>query len=161
MTWEEAYWGFERQFLGWKDLAELANDSLGQNNDNIEAIELALLKKEDAGLAGEILIKLVKDTSPESCLKAQRKWLFLQLAWLFSMRHDIDDLLGKVEKIYSDFDYPGEIENIVRYMPVRCDYDPSKHSRKDNEKRLYSLWEQYLKETSLEMGCLWGKYENK
>ena len=69
------------------------------------------------------------------------KWLYLVLAWLFENRRSVNDPLGRVEEIYSDFDYPREIAPFVRYMPM---VGPDLGSREKNEARMYDDWKSYL-----------------
>ena len=44
-------------------------------------------------------------------------WLFLALAWVYEHRADYVEPLEVVEMIYADFEYPDEIQGIVRFMP--------------------------------------------
>jgi hypothetical protein len=48
---------------------------------------------------------------------ARPLWLYLALAWLFAHRDQVEDPLGTIELLYADFDYPAEIEGLVRFMP--------------------------------------------
>lgn len=57
---------------------------------------------------------------------------------------EVDDPLGEVEEIYSDFDYPEEMENFVRYMPASNGYDQTRHTLEENNRRLFESWERYL-----------------
>ncbi|GGY20439.1 DUF2247 family protein [Paludibacterium paludis] len=62
-------------------------------------------------------------------------------------------VIGEVETIYAEFDYPSEIENFVRYMPVTDGYEPSLHSKAENEKRLFENWKKYLDAVRYEVGA--------
>jgi hypothetical protein len=53
----------------------------------------------------------------------ERFWLLMILAWAYEHREDLEDALGVVELIYSDFGYPDEIEGIVRFMPLQAGHD--------------------------------------
>ncbi|NOT59945.1 MAG: DUF2247 family protein [Acidobacteria bacterium] len=152
LTWHDALWGYERQLIGWLDIVNLAEDQLCAGSDNPLEIELSGLGKSETQLIGETLRKLANIEPSEKGIDSGKIWLFLQLAWLFKNRTDVIDALGEVETIYADFDYPLEIEGFVRYMPVTDDYDPSQHSREENERRLFSKWQQYLNEGNCEIG---------
>ncbi|MCL5022339.1 MAG: DUF2247 family protein [Nitrospirae bacterium] len=154
LSWQEAAWGYEHKFLGWKDIIELARSLAdGCSDDAIVIVkELSSLDKDRVWLVGELLNKLAASEQPESDEHLRRKWLYLVLARLFDRRRDLDDPLGEVEAVYADFDYPSEIEGFVRYMPVSGTYDPAKHPVSDNESRLFMLWEEYLDRKSKEFG---------
>lgn len=143
LSWCEALWGYERQMVGWSDIVELAKDQLHLDSDARE-VELSCLVKSDAFRVGELLRELTASEPKELESMSAKKWLFLILAWIFENKDQIDDPLGEVETIYADFNYPSEIESFVRYMPVTDDYDPSQHSKKDNENRLFENWKKYL-----------------
>lgn len=137
--------------MGWSDIVNIATDRLcAGSNDPLE-IELASLNKSEAYQVGDLLRKLASSSRDENCGLAQRKWLYLILAWLFKNKEIIHDALGDVETIYAEFDYPSEIESFVRYMPVTDGYDPSIHSKNENEKRLFDNWRKYLEAAELEL----------
>jgi hypothetical protein len=52
--------------------------------------------------------------------------------------------LETVEAIYADFDYPEEVAQFVRYMPVTDGYDPSCYSAEESQARLFEKWQGYL-----------------
>ncbi len=126
----------------------LACDSLAENEDEDEdepiVAELAGLSKSEVSEAGQLLDKLAAKAidGDEKVVKA--KWLYLSLAWLFENRASSPDPLEAVEVLYSDFDYPEDVAQFVRYMPVTDGYDPSAHSTEENHSRLLSKWRSYL-----------------
>jgi hypothetical protein len=160
ITLREAAWGYEQQFIAWKDIVDLARSRVADSSDNEIVAELARLNKEQVWRVGELVGKLAREEQPESDGTVRRKWLFFLLAWIFEKRQNIADPLGEVEMVYSDFDYPNEIEGFVRYMPVAADYDPKEHSQINNIRRLFSLWRDYLDKTSMELGCDRGRVWN-
>lgn len=78
--------------------------------------ELALLLSDDLDRVQELLKDLEFVGEPAE-LRA-RLWLFLSLAFVFERRDECDDPLGVVEDLYALFEYPDEIQGLVRYMPV-------------------------------------------
>lgn len=144
LSWRDALWGYERQLIGWSAIVDLAIERLSAGSDDPLEIELAGLTKMETYQVGDLLRKLASDSPEGDGILAQRKWLYLLLAWLFENKESVPDSLGGVEIIYADFDYPSEIEGFVRYMPVNDAYDPSAHTKDENENRLFGKWREYL-----------------
>jgi hypothetical protein len=144
LSWRDALWGYEHQMLGWSAIVDLATERLSAGSNDPLEIELASLTKMETYQVGELLRKLASVSPEEDGVLAQRKWLYLLLAWLFENKERLSDPLGEVETIYANFDYPPEIESFVRYMPVTDGYDPSAHTKDENENRLFGKWREYL-----------------
>jgi hypothetical protein len=144
LSWCDALWGYEHQLFGWSDIVDLAVDRLCSGSDDMLETELAGMTKMDTSQIGELLRKLAIASPKEDSISVMRKWLYLVLAWLFENKNLFSDPLGEVENVYTNFDYPAEIENFVRYMPVTDGYDPSAHTKDENEDRLLSHWKNYL-----------------
>lgn len=76
---------------------------------------LAVLLSDERDLVPDLVSELPSGgESPAD----RRFWLFEALAWVFEHRADFNDPVGVVEMLYADFDYPAEIEGLVRYMPA-------------------------------------------
>lgn len=150
LSWRDALWGYEHHMIGWSGIVDLAKHRLCSLSDFRE-IELSCLGKSETYKVGELLRDLAASEPANSGLMSEKKWLFLMLAWIFDNRTRTDDPLGEVENIYADFDYPSEVENFVRYMPVIDGYDPSQHSSEENENRLFENWKKYLNATQHEV----------
>jgi len=138
--------------IGWSAIVDLAMDCLVCGSDSRLVIELAGLQKTEAYQVGELLKKLAATEDFTSQDPAKDKWLYLNLLWLFENKANFSDPLSEVEKIYADFDYPSNIEGFVRYMPVVDGYNPKKHSKNENEERLFKQWEKYLNNTKNQFG---------
>ena len=142
LTWRDVLWGYEHQLLGWTDVVALARDRIRSDSEQLE-LELSCLGKEEATRVGEVL-RQIAASEPQPTDQTANKWLYLTLAWTFDNIKLLVDPLGEVEAIYADFDYPPDIESFVRYMPPARDYDPTTHSREQNERRLIENWSNYL-----------------
>jgi hypothetical protein len=154
LNWEEIYWGYERHFLGWKDIFDFSEQKLStsvEDKNAEEENELCWIGKDEIYKIEELVKKLATKDQAENKAVIEKKWLFLCLKWLYENRNSFEDPLGYVEQIYADFDYPPEIEDFVRYMPVTNGYEPSKHSKVENENRLLNLWVGFLKKTETEL----------
>jgi hypothetical protein len=44
-------------------------------------------------------------------------WIYLSLAWLHQSGLSEQQLFNVIEELYSDFEYPEEMEGFVKYMP--------------------------------------------
>ncbi|TFC22113.1 DUF2247 family protein [Cryobacterium sp. MDB1-18-2] len=77
--------------------------------------ELALLLSDDLGRAPELVEDLARSSVDEP--NPGEVWLFLALAWVFEHRSEYLEPFEVVEMLYADFDYPEEIEGLVRFMP--------------------------------------------
>lgn len=149
LSWADAAWGYHNQYISWPDAIDLACDRLAENEDDPTVVELAGLSKADASETGQLLDRLAARTvdGDEKAIKA--KWLYLSLAWLFENQSSLPDLFEAVEEIYSDFDYPEDVAQFVRYMPVTDEYDPGDYSVQENHSRLLAKWRSYLDGKSL------------
>jgi len=85
--------------------------------------ELALLLRDHrfrvADLMRAAADELSADEGLSRCEAPERVWLYLALDWLYEHRGDFVEPLGVIEMIYADFDYPEEIEGLIRFMPAR------------------------------------------
>ncbi|HCU41239.1 MAG TPA: DUF2247 domain-containing protein [Acinetobacter nosocomialis] len=91
---------------------------------------------------GPFLNELCSETNEDSMIR--EKWLYILLSWLWINRESFEDPLDEVESIYTDFDYPAEIESFIKYIPPTDGYDPSLYSYAENINRLMKNWEIYL-----------------
>ena len=104
--------------IGWSAPVDFAVEKLQGGSENALEIELAGVSKSEAFLVGELLEKLAKNASDYEETLAKRKWLFLQLSWVYKNREKFSDPFDEVDKLYSDFDYPPAMEHLVSFMPV-------------------------------------------
>ncbi|OCG35327.1 MULTISPECIES: DUF2247 family protein [unclassified Gilliamella] len=140
LNWKDISWGYRNHIIGWKDVINYANDMIINGSSNQDVFELSMVNSSNIFELDDLLNKIAGSLENYS----NAKWLYILLLQLYNIRNNIKDPLGEVETIYENFDYPEEIESFVRYMPVSNDYDPSKHTQEENEKRLYFNWKQYL-----------------
>jgi hypothetical protein len=101
---------------GWISVASavelaLARYEAGISQDAAEE-DLALLLSDRYDLAPDLLGSLAADDPA-----APRFWLFAALAWLRDGRAS-DDPLDDIALLYDDFDFPSELEGLVRYLPA-------------------------------------------
>lgn len=144
LTWAEAQWGCQQEFINWFVLKDMAMERLEQGSELADEIELAGLLENEGDRAQELAQKLAASEPSQPQAGIEKKWLFLVLADLFLRRHEVADALAEVESIYADFGYPEEIESFVRYMPAAAGYDPLQHTHAQNQQRLFLNWSNYI-----------------
>lgn len=122
--------GFRAGYLDERGVVQLAELVIASAAPTLPAIEeLALLLSREYGrvpeLVTEIETSLSRPSSEESFSPGtpwdsdpSRVWLYLVLDWLYSRRAHLSDPLGEIETVYADFDYPDEIDGLVRYLPA-------------------------------------------
>lgn len=153
LTWREALWGYEHQWIDWSCVTELAVRHISSETSSHHAeVELAGMLSNDSSGARDLVAELANIEPPMPEEAIQRKWLFLILLWLFQNRDQFADPLAAVEDLFCDFGHPLEIAQVIRYMPPTDGYDPTKHSKLENEERLFLHWREYLQAAEREFG---------
>jgi hypothetical protein len=143
LSWREIKFGLDHQLIAPQVAIDKATDRLCEPGDALpDEVELASRSGDDPIL--ELVGRLAESEAGTSD-DDKAKWLYLVLAWLFENRTAVNDPLGIVEEVYSDFGYPREIASFVRYMPM---VGPDLGSREQNEARLYDYWKSYLDEAA-------------
>ncbi len=118
-TSAELAYGFLEGFLCRSSVVDIALAKLSAGVDLATAEErIALLLPDEFDHVDGLVEDLQVDG--ETSEQRARLWLLLVLAWVLEYRSEFDDPLGVVELLYSDFDYPQEIEGLVRFMPVQA-----------------------------------------
>jgi hypothetical protein len=143
LTWGDVRHGLEKRFIEPEDAICIAIAQLLKKEEGspIE-LQLAGLLPNETNRVPELIASLTEESNSEN--NASFKWLYLALAWVYAKHESLDDPLGIVEQIYSDFDYPADVAPFVRYMPPSDGYRPQDHSKDENYNRLFRLWQEYL-----------------
>jgi hypothetical protein len=153
LTWREALWGYEHQWIDWTCLSDLATNKLSSEDHNKPAeVQLAGMQPVESAEAGTLAQNLANEEPSISEEKTKRKWLYLILRWLFENRSFFSDPLAIVEDLFCDFGHPLEIATFIRYMPPSDDYQPQHHTRAENESRMYENWRSYLDSAERQFG---------
>lgn len=119
----EIAFGFEQGWVGRKDVVQMALAKLKGGHHLTEAEhDLALILPEDLEDVDDVIPSLAVDGQPSE--DRARLWLFLVLDWLWHHREMFSDPLEIVELLYADFEYPEEIQGLIRFMPLPPN-DPS------------------------------------
>lgn len=102
-------------------------------------------------LNGEILTKMLLKFNFHMLIPESNSWeleleklRYTILNYLRNTIKDDNELLRKIEEVYSDFNYPQDMEEFISYMPVKNDYNLSANSIEDNNKRMISNLDNFL-----------------
>lgn len=117
-TAAELAFGFSEGFLSRSGVVDVALAKLEAGVELSSAEErVALLLSDELDLVDDLVDDLGVGSEPWE--RRARFWLLLVLSWVLENRDEFDDPLGLVELLYADFDYPEEIEGLVRFMPLQ------------------------------------------
>jgi hypothetical protein len=115
-TVAELAYGFSEGFLSRSGLVDVAVAKLEAGIELSPAEERAALLLSDEFDSIDGLVEDLRLGS-EPVESRARFWLLAVLAWVLEHRVEFEDPLGVVELLYADFDYPQEMQGLVRFMP--------------------------------------------
>ncbi|HYD50111.1 MAG TPA: DUF2247 family protein [Terriglobales bacterium] len=137
----ELAYGFHHGWLEPRDVVAIAVAKYDKRSPLQPAEEeLALLVQQNLWRVDELVHRLESEDQI-SQEPAEKLWLFLSLAYLLDNSAAFSEPLRLVEGIYADFDYPEELQDFVRYMPLRAGDRPGPEG-------LLSRWRAYVERRS-------------
>ena len=98
-------------------------------------MELAWIN-DDILSAIEIIEKILDREHNTQSKATSIKWQYCIIKSLLNEKLSFEELSSKLDVIYADFDYPEDMEKFISYMPIKDDYNPTEHTREENEKRI-------------------------
>ncbi|NYG58744.1 hypothetical protein BJ980_001667 [Nocardioides daedukensis] len=121
-TPHDLVYGYQRGWLDDEGAVRVAEAALSMGMNLPDAVEeLALLLRDDRYRVAELIRAAAEELSASSAAlpseNPPRLWLYLALDWVYEHRADFVEPLEVIEMLYADFDYPAEIEGLVRFMP--------------------------------------------
>jgi hypothetical protein len=119
LTPAELATGYEMGLLDDRGAVKVAESLLAGGAIPSWVEDLAILLSSEYDRVPELLSERASSESPIE--DPSRVWLFLVLAHLHAHRDEVADPLGEIESIYADFEYPAEIDGLVRYLPAPAD----------------------------------------
>lgn len=152
LSWRDALWGYERQYIGWKDVVSMAENRLRHGSFNPTEIELAGCGKSEAHRVGEILGVLASSESETFSQNAPAVWLFLVLAWIYENKDTIIDPFYEVFRVYTDFDYPEEIRHFADYGPAVDENARTYRTLEENRAIFFNEWKNFLQRAAQDVG---------
>lgn len=141
LTWTQMLWGLDKGLIRPMEISIYALQIMEDDHtDNPDIILLAGVRKDALFQVRELVERLSAREERQEKEFIEEKWLYIVLLWLYEHRDTIDDPLGKVEIVYSDFNYPASVSSFVRYMPSEKD----SRSSRPGLSFLYDQWNEFL-----------------
>ncbi|MBS3047339.1 DUF2247 family protein [Enterobacter mori] len=153
LSWCDIKWAYEHNLITASIPVRKAEKKVLAGNYSDAELNLSFLSPKQPENIMSCLNIICSEEGGGDWLKIKRKWLFITLSWLWNNRESFSEPLGEVESVYSDFDYPVEMESFIKYFPPSDGYDPSIHTYEENIERLMRNWEFYLKKESAIFKC--------
>ncbi|MFD1801031.1 DUF2247 family protein [Mixta tenebrionis] len=144
LSWCEVKWGYENSLITSEVPVKKAEKIVLTECYTKPELELSFIMPGEKNNIDPLLKELCSEIKQNGQSAIRKKWLYIVLSWLWKNQGCFDDPLGEVENIYAHFDYPGEIEGFIKYMPPNDGYDPSKHTEAENINHLMDKWRNYL-----------------
>lgn len=144
LSWFDVKWGYDRGLINAHVPIKKAEDKVCSGGATEAELEMSFLMPDNIFNVSKLLDEICQKESKENDAIPARKWVFISLLWLWLNKDKYVKPLDEVEIIYSDFDYPVQIESFVKYMPPTDGYQPSKHTQQENQERLMLNWHKYL-----------------
>lgn len=116
LTAAELVCGYRRGWLSEHDVVTTTLSSYGKGVEQSgPEKDLALLLSDELDRVPQLMGEIAESLKPEA--DSSPVWLFLALTWVYEHRADYLDPLEVVEMLFTDFDYPDEMQGIVRFIP--------------------------------------------
>lgn len=136
ITWNDVYFGIKNGFLNLDCVRDYALRCIELNEDVFqEVIDLAWPNKDELSVI-EIIKKILDKEQNFNVEKASMKWQYCIIKHLESKNLKPEELHSKLNELYADFNYPEDMEEFISYMPTKDGYNPTEHSKDENNKRI-------------------------
>ena len=111
-NWNELKFGYDKSIIANNEIISYAMLILSEDIDQFDRVlELAIANDSEVE---EILKKLTLDKDIQDLTKINSKWIF---AIIYDAYINLNDRVYEViEDVYSEFEYPEEISNLIGYM---------------------------------------------
>ncbi|AQZ81975.1 hypothetical protein BUM88_10325 [Acinetobacter calcoaceticus] len=144
LSWCDIKWGYKNNLLTSEIPIKKAENIVSTGSYTKAELELSFLIPSESNDITPFINELCPNFKEDEYAIISQKWLYVTLSWLWINRESFEDPLDEVESIYTDFDYPAEMDSFIKYMPPTDGYDPSLNSYTENINRLMKNWENYL-----------------
>ncbi len=150
INWSTVYWGIKNKLLDVKSVSICAIRFMKNNSDTDipELLELAYDNNDELKIIE--LIETIEKKEPDTFKLTDsldiKRWRYCIVKSIRDSKLSNSEILDKIELVYAYFNYPIELEEAVRYMPPKDGYNPLVHSKENNELRMISKIDKFLKE---------------
>ena len=151
VNWSCVYWGIKKQLIKPNEAILYAHKLVEDNPDidTPEIIELLITDNIDIDTVLHLIEQIFSDINKlnDKKLYALKVLRFVFLSEIKNVVTNNRDLLRKIDDVYSDFDYPSDMDNFIYYLPcAESNYDVSKHTIQENEQRLIDRFNSFMTE---------------
>ncbi len=150
-TWYDIYFGIVNDFLELESVREYAIRYLEANADYTEEMMELLWSNDDRSSTIQIMKQIIDKEDDIQSSVASVKWQYSIIKSLLYQRLSFEELSSKLDGIYADFNYPQDMEEFVSYMPTKDDYNPTEHTKGENEKRILKKVDSFLQRKKKEL----------
>ncbi len=111
--WSELKVGLEKSIISNSDIISYATLILSDDLEQFDRVlELSIAEEDEVE---EVLLKLVLNEDIQNLETINSKWIFAIIYDAYI--HLKDKVYDVIEDVYTEFEYPEEISNLIGYMP--------------------------------------------
>lgn len=122
-SWHELLFGIEKSLLTYDDVIKYAFSAISEDTENIDqVVELSLSDKFKAEKLLKNLVDLEKNQNIDDIVS---KWAFAIIYTAYV--NDYKDMFALTDCVYTEFDYPESLRNLIPYEPATDGRTLSEH----------------------------------
>ncbi|XKK19886.1 DUF2247 family protein [Bacillus sp. A17A.1] len=145
-SWATLLTGLKLGLLSIEEIVAYAENDL---LDNSHVMDNTLLELTCGKYDKEKAIELIETIVMDLAIRwngdiEERKWRYCILMYMREKNNDYNTLLENVANLYSDFNYPEDMEGFIYYLEPDDGYDPSKYTKSENIRRLINKLDSFL-----------------
>jgi len=139
LTFSDLLVGIDFDFIRLDDLEMIAthhHDTLAELTHSSDfLVDLVLADSPQIQL--QIITKLADLNQLEI---SKRKWLYVELRYLYDHIQDFNNPLVRIEALWADFDYNDRIKDLIYYMPA----ENIEQAKELGKRNIFNKWRVYL-----------------
>ncbi|MGN0463441.1 MAG: DUF2247 family protein [Acutalibacteraceae bacterium] len=141
LNWNDIFFAFCNWYINNESVIEFAKYVVDDYINDEIVLDLVCLSPNEVNresLLNDFLLHLIDKNKMN---EAKSKFLYIVLSFIFDRKVFFEDPARAVEVVYADFNYPEEIKDFVRFMPVSKDVMGLEF---DETERIFNNWKKYL-----------------
>lgn len=112
-SWHELLFAIDKSILTYDDVIKYAFFAISEDTENIDlVVELSLSDKFNAEKLLKNLVDLENDQNINDIIS---KWAFAIIFTAYV--NNYEDMFDLTDRVYTEFDYPEELRNLIPYEP--------------------------------------------